>query len=73
MDEKTNKWFDKFSFGCPWHDSGDCQAITHRDENEDFFYNETCSIDLCAVRHFITKLKTILQRNNSFLYGIRCE
>jgi hypothetical protein len=36
MDEKTKNWFDKFSLGCPWHDSGDCQAITHRDENEDF-------------------------------------
>ena len=61
MDKKTKNWFDKFSLGCPWHDSGDCQAITHRDENEDFFYNETCSIDLCAVRHFITKLKIILE------------
>ena len=60
MDEKTEKWFDEFSLECPWHDNGDCQTITRRDENEDFFYNETCSIDLCAVRRFITKFKTIL-------------
>ena len=66
MDEKTKKWFDDFSLECPWHDSGGCQTITHRDEKEDFIYNETCSIDLCAVRHFITKYKTILEdiRNN---------
>ena len=61
MDEKTEKWFDEFSLECPWHDNGDCQTITRRDENEYFFYNETCSIDLCAVRHFITKLKIILE------------
>ena len=60
MDEKTEKWFDEFSLECPWHDNGDCQTITHRDENEYFFHNETCSFDLCAVRHFITKFKTIL-------------
>ena len=34
MDEKAKNWFDKFSLGCSWHGSGDCQAITNRDENE---------------------------------------
>ena len=32
---KTKNWFGKYSLGCSWHDSGDCKAITHRDENED--------------------------------------
>ena len=46
MDKKTKNWFDKFSLGCPWHDSGYCQAITHRDE--DFFTMKPVAL-ICAL------------------------